>query len=250
MKKKILGIFLFVLAWNTAESQCGQYPVLNLGNDTILCHGASITYTVPSGYDAYNWNVAPGNQQSVTITSPTTLILNVANYTQNLVVNGDFEAGDVDFTTGYTYGNSPAVGGILWDPATYAITTNPNLVHSNFFTCSDVGTTGPGNMMVVNGSNTPNTTVWSQTITIDPNTNYSFSAWVTSMQNINTANVSILQFFINGIQIGPVFSPSLNGCDWQQFVQSWNSGINTSATISIIAQVSSGNNDFAIDNIT
>jgi gliding motility-associated-like protein len=249
MKKKVLGTVFAVLAWYTAESQCGQFPVLDIGNDTMLCPGTSVTYPAPAGYDTYNWNIGAGNQPSVTITSPTTLILNVANFTQNLVVNGDFESGNTGFTTGY----SPGMGGsfgLLSNPSTYAITTNPNLVHSNFGTCSDLGTTGPGNMLVVNGSDVPNTTVWSQTIAIDPNTNYSFSAWVTSVENITQANVSVLQFFINNVQIGPVFSPTLLSCNWQQFTQVWNSAANTSATISIVAQVSSGNNDFAIDNIT
>lgn len=249
MKKKLLGILLAVLTWSTAESQCEQYPVLNLGNDTILCQGTSITYTVPSGYDSYSWNVSPGNQPSVTITSPATLILNVANYTQNLVVNGDFEAGNTGFTTGYGPGTGGSFG-LLTNPSTYAITTNPNSVHNNFGVCSDVGTTGPGNMMVVNGSNVPNTTVWEQSIVVDPNTTYSFSAWATSVENITQSNVAILQFFINGVQIGPVFSPTLLSCNWQQFSQTWNSGTNTTADISIIAQVSSGNNDFALDNIT
>lgn len=232
-----------------STSPCSQYPPLNIGNDTLLCQGASITYTVPAGYDTYNWNIGAGNQQSVTITSPTTLILNVANYTQNLVVNGDFEAGNTGFTTGYIPGTG-GTWGLLSNPGTYAITTSPNLVHNNFGACSDLGTTGPGNMLVVNGSDVPNTTVWSQTITVDPNTDYSFSAWVTSVENITQANVAILQFFIDGVQIGPVFSPTLLSCNWQQFIQPWNSGSNTSATISIVAQVSSGNNDFAIDNIT
>ncbi|WP_294676055.1 gliding motility-associated C-terminal domain-containing protein [uncultured Fluviicola sp.] len=249
MKKKLLGLMFAVLAWSTAESQCGQYPVLNIGNDTMLCQGESVTYTVPSGYDSYNWNIGTGNQTSVTITSPTTLILNVANYTQNLVVNGDFESGDNGFTTGYGPGTGGSFG-LLTNPSTYAITTSPNLVHNNFGACSDLGTTGPGNMMVVNGSDVPNTTVWSQTITVDPSTDYSFSAWVTSVENITQPNVAILQFFIDGVQIGPVFSPTLLSCDWQQFSQIWNSGSNTSATISIVAQVSSGNNDFALDNIT
>ncbi len=250
MKKKILGIFLFVLAWNTAKSQCGQYPVLNLGNDTILCHGASITYTVPSGYDAYNWNVAPGNQQSITVTSPTTLILNVANYTQNLVVNGDFEAGNTGFTSGYGY-VAPSFNA-LYPESLYSITTSPNIVHNAFSSCSDVTSTGPGNMMVVNGSTTPNTIVWSETIAVNPNTLYSFAAWVTSVENINPGDVSVLQFFINGVQIGSVFSPTLLGCNWQQFFQNWNSGVNTSATISIVAQVpvGGGKNDFALDNIS
>nr|WP_294859488.1 gliding motility-associated C-terminal domain-containing protein [uncultured Fluviicola sp.] len=232
-----------------STSPCSQYPPLNLGNDTMLCPGASITYTVPAGYDYYNWNIAPGNQSSVTITSPTTLILNVANYTQNLVVNGDFESGNTDFTTGYGPGTGGSFG-LLTNPGTYAITTSPNLVHNNFGACSDLGTTGPGNMLVVNGSNVPNTTVWSQTIAVDPSTDYSFSAWVTSVENITQSNVAVLQFFIDGVQIGPVFSPTLLSCNWQQFIQPWNSGSSTSATISIVAQVSSGNNDFAIDNIT
>ncbi len=249
MKKKVLGLFFAVLAWSSAESQCGQYPVLNIGNDTMLCQGASVTYAVPTGYDAYNWNVGAGNQTSVSITSPTTLILNVANYTQNLVVNGDFEAGDTGFTTGYIPGTGGSFG-LLTNPGTYAITTSPNLVHNNFGACSDLGTTGPGNMLVVNGSNVPNTTVWSQTIAVDPGTDYSFSAWVTSVENITQSNMAVLQFFIDGVQIGPVFSPTLLSCNWQQFIETWNSGSNTSATISIVAQVSSGNNDFAIDNIT
>lgn len=147
MKKNLLGAFFALLLSITANAQCSQYPTLSLGNDTLLCQGQSLSLAVPAGYDSYTWNVAPGNQPSVTITTPTTLILNVANFTQNLVVNGDFEAGDTGFTTGYAYGTSPAIGGILWDESTYAITTNPNLVHSSFFTCSDVGTTGPGNMI-------------------------------------------------------------------------------------------------------
>jgi gliding motility-associated-like protein len=251
MKKKLLGLMFAVLAWSTAESQCGQYPVLNIGNDTMLCQGASVTYTVPSGYDSYNWNIAPGNQTSVTITSPTTLILNVANYTQNLVVNGDFEAGNTGFTTGYTLGTGGTYG-LLSNSNTYAITTSPSLVHTNFGFCSDLGTTGPGNMLAVNGASIANTTVWAQTIAVTPGTNYSFSAWVTSMENLTSiSDLAILQFFIDGVQIGPVFSPTLLGCDWQQFAQTWNSGGNTSATISIVAQFSAtGKNDFAIDNIT
>jgi gliding motility-associated-like protein len=249
MKKKILGAFIAVLTWNTASSQCSQFPLLNLGNDTLLCQGQSLNLVVPAGYDNSMWNILPGNQPDVTITAPTTVVLNVVNYTTNLVVNGDFESGDTGFTTGYGPGTGGSFG-LLTNPSTYAITTSPNLVHTNFGACSDLGTTGPGNMLVVNGSNVPNTTVWSQVIAIDPNTDYSFSAWVTSVENITQPNVAVLQFFINGVQIGPVFSPTLLSCNWQQFSQLWNSGVSTSATISIVAQVSSGNNDFAIDNIT
>lgn len=232
-----------------SSSPCSQFPQLDLGNDTLLCQGQSLNLVAPLVYDSYAWNILPGNQPDVTITAPASVVLNVVNYTANLVLNGDFESGNTGFTTGYGPGTGGAFG-LLTNPSTYAITTSPNLVHNNFGACSDLGTTGPGNMLVVNGSNVPNTTVWSQVIAVDPNVDYSFSAWVTSVENITQSNVAVLQFFINGVQIGPVFSPTLFSCNWQQFSQFWNSGANTSATISIIAQVSSGNNDFAIDNIT
>jgi len=45
-------------------------------------------------------------------------------------------------------------------------------------------------MLVANGSGTPNTSVWCQTINIDPNTNYLFSAWF--MNALNDFNVSDL----------------------------------------------------------
>lgn len=250
MKHLLIGALLLLLGGGNSFAQCSQFPVLDLGPDTVLCNGQTITYTVPSGYDYHSWSVSPGNQADVTIATPTTLILNVLNYTGNLVVNGDFESGNTGFTSGYAVGNSTNPGGILWDAGTYAVTTDPHLVHSNFYSCSDVGTAAPGNMLVVNGSNVPNTIVWEQNITVVPNTDYDFSAWVMSVENISASDVASLQFFIDGVQIGAVFSPTLIACDWQQFNQLWNSGSATTATISIVAQVSSGNNDFAIDNIS
>ena len=247
------GLILLALigANDFVSAQCGSYPVLDLGNDTMLCQGQAIDISVPSGYDYFSWNVVSGNPTTININSPQTVILEVQNIDNtNLVLNGDFEAGNTGFTTGYSVGNSPAIGGILWDPSTYAITTNPHNVHSNFINCADVTTTGPGNMMVVNGSTIPNTQVWGQSITVDPNTTYNFSAWVTAVETTaNSSNLSSLQFFVNGVQIGPIFQTTLSGCDWHQYFEIWNSGASTTANLSIIAQTSSGNNDFALDNI-
>ncbi|MBQ0016168.1 MAG: hypothetical protein KBT04_04225, partial [Bacteroidales bacterium] len=59
-----------------------------------------------------------------------------------------------------------------------------------------------------------------------------------------------LQFSINGQQLGSVFTPSPTMGQWKQFYQVWNSGSNTSATITLLNQsvVASGN-DFGIDDI-
>ena len=50
-------------------------------------------------------------------------------------------------------------------------------------------TGGNGNMMVVNKLRRPGDSVWCQTVTVQPNTEYAFSAWVTSVvsQNLRPA---------------------------------------------------------------
>jgi gliding motility-associated-like protein len=250
MKKKVLGVILAVLAWNTAQSQCGQYPVLNLGNDTLLCQGQSLTLNVPSGYDLTQWNIAPGNQPSITITLPTTVVLNVQNFgSTNLVVNGDFEGGNSGFTSAY----GPPTGGSygpLSSAGQYTITTSPILAHNNFAVCSDHTSTGPGNMFVANGADIANTIAWEQTVIVDPNTSYNFSAWVSQVKT-GDLPLSQLQFSVNGTLLGSVFSPVDLECEWQQFFQTWNSGANTSATITIVNQnIEESGNDFAMDDIS
>jgi gliding motility-associated-like protein len=113
--------------------------------------------------------------------------------------------------------------------------------------CNDI-TSGAGNMLVVNGSGTPNSNVWCQTIAVDQNTDYVFSAWITNA--LNDPTVANLQFFVNGVQIGNVFSTSTVGCNWAQFNDIWPSGTNSSANICIVNQnTNTGGNDFAIDDI-
>lgn len=82
----------------------------------------------------------------------------------NLITNGNFEAGDSGFTSGYTpvtaiYQNS------LQPPLVYAIGTNPNSYHSAWATFGD-HTSGTGKMMIVNGTTvTPPAVVWGQDVT-------------------------------------------------------------------------------------
>lgn len=248
---RLIGIILLAipLLLEKSYAQCSSFPVLNLGNDVMLCNGQSVNFNVPSGYDYFSWNIVSGNPTTVTVNSTQTVVLNVQNLTGNLVINGDFESGDTGFWTGYSPG-SGGPWGLLSNEGEYAITTDPHLVHSNFGSGSDHTPTGPGNMMVVNGSNTPNTVVWAETVAVDPNTNYNFSIWVASVANITQNDVAHLSFFINNVQVGAQFSPTLTSCDWQNFFEIWNSGTATSADISIVAQTISGNNDFAIDDIS
>ena len=230
----------------------------DLGNDTTFCDGDSLVLDAGANGSSYLWQDNSTNQTfKVTSTgtyycTKTTLDLN-----DNVVINGDFETGNTDFTSDYNYSSSASPvtcpsgnqsWGLLGCEGTYSVLTSPNLGHSNFASCGDL-TTGSGNMLVVNGSNTPNTKVWCQTVNVIPNTDYLFSAWATSLENTNTLNVATLHFLIDGVQFGNNFSPSTTACNWQEFSTTWNSGSNTTIQICIESDVISGNNDYAIDDI-
>ncbi|MDH4471205.1 MAG: gliding motility-associated C-terminal domain-containing protein [Fluviicola sp.] len=247
MKNRVLLLVGSVISvFSIAYGQCSSYPVLELGNDTTLCNGATLLLQ-PSGYDSYTWSTGAVTN-NITVSAPGTYFVEVTNVSGNLVTNGDFEQGNVSFSSGYTYGSGGAWG-LLSNEGQYAIATSPSLTHSNFSFCNDHTPSGPGNMLVANGSGVPNSSVWCQTINVTPNTDYLFSAWFTNA--LNDPNVSNLQFFVNNVQVGPVFSTTANACSWAEFNEVWNSGAAITADLCIRNQNTSiGGNDFAIDDIT
>lgn len=219
---------------------------VDLGNDTTFCAGQGLTLA-PGSYDSYLWD---NNSTNATryVSLPGTYWVRTGTMGDNVIINGDFESGNSGFSTQYVPGSGGSYG-LLSNAGTYAITTSPNLVHTNFTSCSD-HTPNPGSqMLVVNGSGTPNTNVWCQTVNIQPNTEYQFSTWVTSA--VNDPNVAQLQFNINSANVGNIFSPAPTGCTWSQFYQTWNSGMNVSAQICIVNQnTNTGGNDFVLDDIS
>jgi hypothetical protein len=180
--------------------------------------------------------------------SVTILFLGSAGAAQaaNIIVNGDFETGNIGFSSDYQY-LSPSLG-----EGHYAIGTNPNSVHSLFASFGD-HTTGTGNMMIVNGSTLPNQTVWQQTIDVSPNTEYNFAAWIASAFSGEPAELqpAELQFSINSTSIGDIFTAPTTLGNWEEFNATWNSGSNTQATVSIVdLSLAYGGNDFALDDIS
>ena len=162
---------------------------------------------------------------------------------ENLVRNGDFSAGNTQFTSGYSNCNTR---NCLYPEGYYAIGRNANFYHGNF-----VGrdhTTGNGTFMIVNGTGVPNTIVWRETITVKPGTNYNFSAWLMTLVTNSPAQ---LQFQINGVTVGAIFSAPTATAVWQNFFQAWNSGAATTAVITILNQNTTlSGNDFGIDDIS
>ncbi|MNK05581.1 hypothetical protein D3C87_234640 [compost metagenome] len=227
----------------------GNIPSVNLGPDTTLCTGQSITLNAATSgpYDSYRWN---NNSTAPTrfVTGPGTYSVRVGKLGNDQIVNGDFESGSTGFTTDYVPGTGGG-SGLLTNEGTYAITTNPRLVHNDFSICQD-HTPAPGTqMMVVNGAGTPGRNVWCQNVPVQANTEYQFGAWVSNA--LTNSNVAQLQFSINGTNLGTVFATQTIGCSWQQYFQVWNSAGNNSAQICIVNQnTNGGGNDFLLDDIT
>lgn len=156
------------------------------------------------------------------------------------VINGDFSAGNSGFTSDYTF----IASGTSTTPGTFGIRTNSLDFNPGYNLFGD-HTTGKGNMMLIDGNT--GMIAWQETVTVAANTNYVFSAWVTPA---NSSNPSVLQFTINGVQVGATVTLSGTPGVWQQFVGTWSSGSATSAVLAITDQngVSLGN-DFALDDL-
>jgi gliding motility-associated-like protein len=234
---------------NVTVNNCNAVCAFNIGRDTAFCSPMNYPINGPAGYTSYSWTPNGETTQNITAINTGTYICTANVLSNDLVANGDFSLGNTLFASSYTVPVTPGPFGLLSDPGSYLITTNPNLGHTNFLSFGD-HTTGTGNMMVCNGASNPNDIVWTETITVSPNTNYNFSAWVASTENTNAAGAAQLQFSINSALIGPVYPAPLIGGTWSNFAINWNSGANTSAVITIVDQnTAAGGNDFALDDI-
>ena len=251
---------VFELVSFNAKAQC-NISITNLPDTILACKNTTVqlnpsVYTT-SGTPYYVdtiWTPAAGLSNpniinpivNVGTTSANYLLTVQAVTPYNLITNGDFSLGDTVFNSDYIYGTGGSFG-LLSLEAQYAIATNPSSTHINFASFGD-HTTGTGNMMVVNGASLANVNIWCQTINVNPNTFYDFSAWGATCVSSNPA---ILQFSINGTLIGtPLALPLATGV-WTQFHATWFSGPNTTITICITDQATAvSGNDFAIDDIS
>jgi hypothetical protein len=159
----------------------------------------------------------------------------------NLIINGDFEQGNIGFTTGYTY--SPVT---LGPAETYTVDYNPHNTHPSFTSYGD-HTTGIGKMMVINASVQSDITIWQQTVSIQNNNLYDFSFWYSSCYPLNPA---IIACYINGTLLGNITFSSTTG-NWNKASFSWYSNQDNIATIRLVdtRHVSDGD-DFALDDIS
>ena len=227
---------------------------ITAGGGGTYCEGSNITLT-STGINTNNiyWR-GPDSYYSLSqnpVIPNATALMN-GTYTAtgssltgvNLVTNGDFELGIVDFTSDYTP-SLPVYNG-LWSEGVYDVVADPHSRHPNYIACGD-HTTGTGLQLVVNGSIVAGESVWTQTVNVVAGTDYQFEYW---QQSVVGSNPSQLQLYANGSPVGIIYTASPTTCEWIKFIYNWNSGSNTTVTLSLANQntISSGN-DFALDDI-
>jgi len=267
----------YTLSWTISNSPCtsssssvtvtfNTLPSVSISPN--YCMGGGGVQLTSSAATSYLWSTGSTKQMdtvdiagtySVTVTNAIGCT-NTASYlvAQELVVNGNFAAGNTGFTSGYTYTNqqyttsTPPTG--LWPEGLYAIDTNAHNYHPVFYGTAHTNP-GTGKFMIVNGyPNTPNIKVWQETVTIQPNTTYYFSAWALSMDNVSP--FAQLQFEVNDSTIGTTAVLAGNAqtsgpYNWVRFYGTWTSGNSTTAVISIVdLQTAAGGNDFGVADIS
>lgn len=218
-------------------------------NDTTICFTKTKQLLTRQNAVNFCWSPTtylsdPNSANPVTSTPQNITYYYTALTTgNNLITNGSFTQGNTGFTSQYTYATTNTTEG------EYFVGPNPTAWNASLSSCTDhTGTSGNGNMLLVNGAPVANIKVWSQSVTVTPNTNYTFSAWI---QALYPPNPALLRFSINGIDIGSPIMASLPTCTWSKFYTTWNSGNITNANISIVNQNTLvQGNDFALDDIS
>jgi hypothetical protein len=168
---------------------------------------------------------------------------------QNLLTNGNFEAGNTGFLTQYGVSQPfpPGPDG----PGFYNVYNNTLQFNPVFGQTFGDHTTGQGLMMVVNGATTPNTYFWGQNVGVVQNTTYTFSGWFASALINPDPNPAIISLSINGGAVGAGFNVGATTGAWTQFTTTWNSGTSTVANIRLFdANLTNNGNDFVADDFS
>ncbi len=166
----------------------------------------------------------------------------------NLVPNGDFSAGNTQFSSDYAYADPNKVEG------EYTVGTNPQAFNANLLMIGD-HTTGNGLMFIGNGKATPDRVWYSAPIAVSAGTKYYFEAWVMNAccpppygDGINPVGPSELSFYANDQLLGTRTSKLLGA--WEGLSTSWDSGSATSVTLKLVnANTQPNGNDFGVDDV-
>lgn len=170
------------------------------------------------------------------------IMLPLSATAQNLITNGNFEAGNTGFTSTYRFTSPQAAFNndyTLSSSSTVAFPAGFNAATVNAF----------GSLALFADGSTGGNPVYSTIVNgLTANTSYTFSFFAANVNN-DGVNPGVFEASFGGSVIG-IFSPGANRA-FSQASYTFNSGLLTSATLSIRdLTTTSGGNDFALDNIS
>ena len=230
-------------------------PVLMIRPDTTINAGDEVLLWA-TGADYIQWSPSTDlkqNDEMEYIATPRTTMkytatgYNIPTEGNNIVYNGDFEQGNVGFTTDFKYFEPYTSPGGYGD---YTVTDDiMGYWYGHVSSVKAYG--GQGNMMILDGMTRPHAIVWRQEVEVKPNTLYAFSAQVMSaLDSYTEGQYALLQFAVNDEQVGPIFHSPSRRYEWEKFYSLWYSGDATSVILTIYNQNDNPyGNDFAIDEI-
>lgn len=158
----------------------------------------------------------------------------------NLVLNGDFTLGNVNFGSQYNFTCMPGAGN-------YCVGSTPTAMNGYWVQTAR----SPINFLYADASTNPNLDVWSQNITVLPNTRYNFSAWFNNLiRPISDYPDPNLQLRINNVAVAATGPIPENPDVWIRSIARWCSGTQTTANLAIRAiNAWPSGHDFGIDDI-
>lgn len=172
---------------------------------------------------------------------------------QNLIVNGDFQAGNTGFASDYAY-VAPTLNALIPNEA-YTVHNQVTGLNPFFLVPFFDHTFGDasGLMMIANGSSDATRNVWTTTsaFSVTANTNYYFEAWANDTGSGNAAILSFQVFNADTASWQTIGNANfLPAGTWTPMSFTWNSGVNTTAELRLRnAQTAIAGNDFAVDDI-
>lgn len=166
---------------------------------------------------------------------------------EELIINGDFEAGNTGFITQYNY-----LAGNNWATGFYKITDKVDRAPA-WTECDELNPT-QGNFMLIDATNSPNENlIWEQTVPVEELNTYIFTM---DLGNVNPSslNLPVLNIYINGELVGlsdKNYVANLDNCLIKNIIFDWESQTNIQATIQIYeTSFESMGADFFIDDIS
>ncbi|MCQ2342486.1 MAG: hypothetical protein MJZ75_03205 [Paludibacteraceae bacterium] len=236
-------------------------PNVDAGKDVVLNFGETATLHA-SGSDYYEWQANPtltgatsANPEVNPKVTTTYYVKSHGSMDDDLVVNGDFSAGNTGFRTDgretMNCTNQACCGTFMIFPSTDERGWSGDEAWQGKRQYDHTVGDETGAFMIWDGFQQDNKKIWEQTVSVHPNTSYVFSAWFISLLSSFDSGYTKFQFCVNGVQLGAVTeAPHKEGL-WGQYYEIWNSGNNTTATLTIYNQNANyEGNDFGLDDIS